>query len=205
MEGSRGFERCSHGGWEFWISKFSKNSKLEISLSSLSKNGCGKTEPIHWETINFRVFFRRKAWVFEKIGISFFGGAVLELDDSKGDFGALEGKKDEFRPQEKDQFDLLIQLLNTGVFFSTIQFNRKFHWREFNRLFFQEPKVLPHATPKGCSTCCQMLRRWGGTCDRFCRMGYPFHGNKNGLLFWILGISGDDRNAPSYWESLLDV
>ena len=29
--------------------------------------------------------------------------------------------------------------------------------------------------------------------------------NKNGLLFWILGISGDDRNVPSYWESLLDV
>lgn len=40
----------------------------------------------------------------------------MELDDSKGDFGALEGKKDEFSSQKKDQFDLLIQLLNTGVF-----------------------------------------------------------------------------------------
>ena len=35
--------------------------------------------------------------------------------------------------------------------------------------------------------------------------GWDIHGSKNGLLFWILGISGDDTNVHSYWESLLDV
>ena len=81
----------------------------------------------------------------------------MELDDSKGDFGALEGKKDEFPSQKKDQFDLLIQLLNTGDF--CLLFISTESSIGGNSTDFQEPKVMPHATPKGCSSCCQMLRR----------------------------------------------
>ena len=81
-----------------------------------------------------------------------FGGAVLELDDSKGDFGALEGKKDEFRSQKKDQFDLLIQLLNTGVFsllFSSTESSiggnsTDFSFRSLKSCHMQRPKAAPH-------------------------------------------------------------
>ena len=40
--------------------------------------------------------------------------------------------------------------------------------------------------------------RW----DRF--EVWDIYGNNNGLLIWILGISGDDANVPSHLESLLE-
>ena len=64
-----------------------KNSKVG---SLCQKNGCGKTRNFERQSVlkdfrlkrmNLRVFFEKTHF--------FFGGAVLELDDSKVDFGLI--------------------------------------------------------------------------------------------------------------------